>query len=98
MAVAASTIGMPAWGAEGKEIGVARDNQIGPRCNSENEHRIVIGIVLCGVPRHSRPDNSTLVSMTARTPPPLGADRLHLRVDFFHRHWLDAGFRHAVGR
>jgi hypothetical protein len=29
---------------------------------------------------------STLVSMTARTPPPFGTRCLYLRIDLFHRH------------
>lgn len=54
-------------------------------------------ISLCGVPLQSRPDSRTLVSMTARTPPTLGPDRLHLCVDLIHRHRRDAGFGHAIG-
>jgi hypothetical protein len=34
--------------------------------------------------------------MTARTLAALGADRLYLSIDFFHRHRLDAYFGRAI--
>src|SRR5471030_2350726 len=50
-----------------------------------------------GAPRHSRPDSSTLVSMTVRTLPPFGTNSLHFGIDLVHRHRFHTCFLHAYG-
>jgi hypothetical protein len=54
---------------------------------------------MCGGPRHSKPDSSTLVSMTARTLPTLNSCGLHLRlsIDLFHWYRFDSRCGHAIG-
>jgi hypothetical protein len=56
-----------------------------------------LSISACGVPRQSRPNSGTLVSMTARTSLALGTNGFYLPTNLFHRHRLGAGFRHPVG-
>jgi len=55
-----------------------------------NEPARACSISACGGPCQRRPETSTLVSRTARTPPTSGADGLHFRIDHSHRHRCDA--------
>ena len=52
---------------------------------------------LCGAPRQSRAESTTLVSRTSRAPSALVAVRLDFRLDLFGAHFRDPGLGHAVG-
>src|SRR5260221_11402278 len=53
-------------------------------------------ISACGVPRQSKADSSTLVTMTARTLTALDAGGFHLCIDLVHGHWTDPGVFDAI--